>query len=134
MDLGYRRVVFAVVAIVLVVGGAVAYVTSVVRDTSPAAVSPVDGDLMFVALADGRGRVEQVRLAEPAARSATPMTCQRVYRAGGTTVCLKLAGPGPTYAAEVSRDGEVVRTVPLPACRAGPRCPPRGGWSRGRRS
>ncbi|MFE9747532.1 TolB family protein [Saccharothrix saharensis] len=114
MDLGYRRVVFAVAAIVLVVGGAVAYVTSVARDTSPVAVSSVGGDLMFVALADGRGRVEQVRLAEPAARGATPMTCQRVYRAGGTTVCLKLAGPGPTYAAEVSRDGAVVRTVPLP--------------------
>jgi hypothetical protein len=114
MDLGYRRVVFAVAAIVLVVGAAVAYVTSVVRDTSPLPVASVDGDLMFVALADGRGRVEQARLADPAARTATPLTCQRVYRSGGTTVCLKLAGPGPTYAAEVSRDGAAVRTVPLP--------------------
>ncbi|MFJ6672964.1 TolB family protein [Actinosynnema sp. NPDC091369] len=114
MDLGYRRVVFAVAAIVLVAGGAVVYVTSVVRDTSPVAVTSVDGDLMFVALADGRDRVEQVRLAEPGARGGTPMACRRVYRAGGTTVCLKLAGPGPTYAAEVSRDGAVVRTVPLP--------------------
>ncbi|MFI9009393.1 TolB family protein [Actinosynnema sp. NPDC053489] len=114
MDLGYRRVVFAVAAIVLVVAAGVGYVTSVVRDTSAAPAAEVDGDLVFVALADGRSRVEQVRLAEPAARSATPLTCQRVYRAGGTTVCLKLAGPGPTYAAEVSRDGAVVRTVPLP--------------------
>jgi hypothetical protein len=114
MDLGSRRVVLAVAAIVLVVAAAVVYVTSVARETSPVAVASVDGDLMFVALADGRSRVEQVRLADPGARSATPMTCQRVYRAGGTTVCLRLAGPGPTYAAEVSRDGAVVRTVPLP--------------------
>lgn len=114
MDLTHRRVVFAVVAIVLVVGASVAYVTSVARDTPPVPVAAVDGDLMFVALADGRGRVEQARLADPAARSATAMTCQRVYRAAGTTVCLKLAGPGPTYAAEVTRDGGVARTVPLP--------------------
>ncbi|WP_158843708.1 TolB family protein [Saccharothrix deserti] len=114
MDLGSRRVVLAVAAIVLVVAAGVVYVTSVVREASPVPVASVDGDLMFVALADGRGRVEQVRLADPAARSATPMTCQRVYRAGGTTVCLRLAGPGPTYAAEVSRDGAVLRSVPLP--------------------
>ncbi|MEU4742528.1 hypothetical protein AB0G02_18990 [Actinosynnema sp. NPDC023658] len=114
MDLGYRRVVLAAAAIVLVVGAAVVYVTSVARDSSPVPVASVDGDLMFVELADGRSRVEQVRLADPAARSGTPMTCQRVYRSGGTTVCLRLAGPGPTYAAEVSRDGAEVRTVPLP--------------------
>ncbi|WP_447006935.1 TolB family protein [Saccharothrix isguenensis] len=114
MDLGSRRVVLAVAAIVLVVAAGVVYVTSVVRETSPVPVASVDGDLMFVALADGRGRVEQVRLADPAARSATSMTCQRVYRSGGTTVCLRLAGPGPTYAAEVSRDGAVAQAVPLP--------------------
>ncbi|MGW4113592.1 TolB family protein [Actinosynnema sp. NPDC004786] len=114
MDLGYRRVVFAVAAIVLVVGVAVGYVVSVVREAAPVPVASTGGDLMFVALADGRSRVEQVDLADPGARGATGMTCQRVYRAGGTTVCLKLAGPGPTYAAEVSRDGGVVRTVPLP--------------------
>lgn len=114
MDLGSRRVVLAVAAIVLVVAAGVAYVTSVVRETSPVPGTVVGGDLMFVALADGRSRVEQVRLADPAARSATAMTCQRVYRAAGTTVCLRLAGPGPTYAAEVSEDGAVVKTVPLP--------------------
>ncbi|WP_367129882.1 TolB family protein [Saccharothrix sp. HUAS TT1] len=114
MDLGFRRVVFAVAAIVLVVGAAVVYVASVARDPSPVPVASVDGDLMFVELADGRGRVEQVRLADPAARSATPLECQRVYRAGGTTVCLRLSGPGPTYAAEVSRDGAVLKSVPLP--------------------
>src|SRR5690349_4229310 len=110
MDLAFRRVVFAVAAIVLVIGAGAVYVTSVVRDTPPVPVAAVDGDLMFVDLADGRGRVDQARLADPAARSATPLTCRRVYRAGGTTVCLELAGPGPTYAAEVTRDGAVVRT------------------------
>jgi hypothetical protein len=114
MDLGSRRVVLAVVAIVLVVAAGVVYVASVARETSPVPVASADGELMFVALADGRSRVEQVRLADPAARGATEMTCQRVYRAGGTTVCLRLAGPGPTYAAEVSKDGAVVKTVPLP--------------------
>ncbi|WP_184676102.1 hypothetical protein [Saccharothrix violaceirubra] len=115
MDLGSRRVVFAVIAIVLVVGAAVAYVTTVVRGASPAPVAAAGQvDLMFVELADGRSRVEQVKRAEPDARSGTDLTCQRVYQAAGTRVCLKLAGPGPTYAAEVTRDGAVVKTVPLP--------------------
>ncbi|WP_308258295.1 TolB family protein [Saccharothrix obliqua] len=78
-----------------------------------APVAAAGADLMFVELADGRSRVEQAALAAPEARSGTDLTCQRVYRAAGTTVCLKLAGPGPTYAAEVTRGGEV-RKVPLP--------------------
>lgn len=112
--MGSRRVVLAVLAIVLVVGAGVVYVTTVVQGQSAAPTASVDADLMFVELADGRSRVEQVALAAPDTRSGTDMACQRVYRAGGTTVCLRLAGPGPTYAAEISRDGAVVRTVPLP--------------------
>ncbi|MBB5959413.1 hypothetical protein FHS29_006034 [Saccharothrix tamanrassetensis] len=114
MDLGSRRVVLAVSAIVLVVAAGVVYVAGVVRDRPVTPVASVDADLMFVELADGRSRVEQVALADPQARGGTEMACQRVYRAGGTTVCLRLAGPGPTYAAEVSREGGAVRTVPLP--------------------
>lgn len=115
MDLGSRRVLFAVTAIVLVVVAGAVYVTAVARDDRPVvADAATEGDLMYVELADGRSRVERLRLADPAARSATDQSCQRFYRAGGTTVCLELAGPGPTYAAEVSRDGAVVRTVPLP--------------------
>ncbi|WP_433271832.1 TolB family protein [Actinosynnema sp. CS-041913] len=114
MDLGTRRVALAVSAIVLVVAAGVVYVATVVQDRPVTPVASVDADLMFVELADGRSRVEQVALTDPGVRSGTEMACQRVYRAGGTTVCLRLAGPGPTYAAEVSRDGRVVRTVPLP--------------------
>ncbi|CAL9557229.1 hypothetical protein SUDANB95_04521 [Actinosynnema sp. ALI-1.44] len=112
--MGSRRVVLAVLAIVLVVGAGVVYVTTVVRGQPTAPTAAVDADLMFVELADGRSRVEQVALAAPDTRNGTDLACQRVYRAGGTTVCLRLAGPGPTYAAEITRDGAVVRTVPLP--------------------
>lgn len=114
--MGTRRTVFAVTAIVLVVVAAAAYVLAVAREgrQATAAAPAGPGDLLYVELADGRSRVEQLSLADPAARGATGRTCQRFYRAGGTEVCLKLAGPGPTYAAEVSRDGVVVRTVPLP--------------------
>ncbi|NUT98331.1 MAG: hypothetical protein HOY78_40610, partial [Saccharothrix sp.] len=112
--MGSRRVVLAVVAIVLVVAAGVVYVTRVVQEQPVVPAASADADLMFVELADGRSRVEQVALASPEARGGTDLTCQRVYRAGGTTVCLRLAGPGPTYAAEISRGGAVLRTVPLP--------------------
>ncbi|MEU6156616.1 hypothetical protein ABZ816_42285 [Actinosynnema sp. NPDC047251] len=85
----------------------------VVQDQPVVPVAAVDADLMFVELADGRSRVEQVAMDAPDTRSGTPLECQRVYRAAGTTVCLKLAGPGPTYAAEVTRDGSS-RSVALP--------------------
>ncbi|MBY8851778.1 hypothetical protein K7G98_27145, partial [Saccharothrix sp. MB29] len=116
MDLGSRRTVLAVSAIVLVVVAGAVYLTAVAREDRPvaAATAAQSGDLLYVELADGRSRVEQLSLADPSARSATDQACQRFYRAAGTTVCLKLAGPGPTYAAEISRAGEVVRTVPLP--------------------
>ncbi|RKT53964.1 WD40 repeat protein [Saccharothrix australiensis] len=114
MDLGARRIVLAVSAIVLVAAAGAVYVAGVAQDRPAAPAAAVDADLMFVELADGRGRVEQVALARPETRGGTDLACQRVYRAGGTTVCLRLAGPGPSYAAEVSRDGAVVRTVPLP--------------------
>ncbi|MEU5696794.1 hypothetical protein [Actinosynnema sp. NPDC020468] len=103
------------VAIVLVVGAGVAYVTSVVRGVSPTPVaSSGSADLMFVELGDGRSRVEEVARATPTSRGGTELSCVRVYRAAGTTVCLKLAGPGPTYAAEITRGGRVLKTVPLP--------------------
>ncbi|MGM1065340.1 hypothetical protein [Saccharothrix sp. Mg75] len=103
-------------AIVLVVVAGAVYLTAVAREDRPvaAAEGARSPDLLYVELADGRSRVEQLSLADPAARSATDLTCQRFYRAGGTEVCLALAGPGPTYAAEISRDGVVLRTVPLP--------------------
>lgn len=73
-------------------------------------------DLMVVELDDGRNRVEQLDLATPtAARVSTGPECQRVYSAGGTTVCLRIAGVGPTFEAEVTdANATVLRTVPLP--------------------
>ena len=72
--------------------------------------------LQFVDLADGASRVEAVALAHlDRARVATGMNCLRVYTAAGTTVCLRISGPGPTYEAAVfDQDGQVVRTVALP--------------------
>ena len=113
-----RRMVLTVVAVVLVVAAGTGYVAFSVlgRDSSATATAPAQpGDLMFVDLASGRSPVERVPLADPGGpRSATTMTCQRVYTAGGTTVCLRLAGPGPSYSAEVSRGGVVVKSVALP--------------------
>lgn len=113
--MGSRRTILAVTAIVLVVVAGAVYVTAVAREDPPrGAATTAEGDLVYVELADGRSRVERVSLADPAARSATDQSCQRFYRAAGTEVCLALAGPGPTYAAEVSRGGSVLRSVPLP--------------------
>lgn len=116
-----RRLLVTLASIVLVVVGGVAYVVSQVPEKDqprPAASTPSTGrgNLLFVDLEDGQNRVEQVDLANPSGpRAATEMTCQRVYTAGGTTVCLKLSGPGPSYAAEVKGgDGAVLRTVALP--------------------
>jgi hypothetical protein len=110
--------VLTVVAIVLVVAAGSGYIVFFVlgQDRSATVTAPTQpGDLMFVDLASGRSPVERVPLADPGGtRSATALTCQRVYTAGGTTVCLRLAGPGPSYAAEVSRNGAVVKSVALP--------------------
>src|SRR4051794_561123 len=116
-----RRLLWTTAAIVLVVVAGSGYVAATVagqgKDTavtadSTAAGPSSAGDLMFVDLSTGRSAVQRVAIADPGgARGTTAMTCQRVYTAKGTTVCLRLAGPGPAYAAEVSRDGAVVKTV-----------------------
>lgn len=113
-----RRLTVTVAAILVVIGGTAAYVvTAATNANEPAAnaehVSQArTGDLLFVDLAGGQNRVEKV--AGGGARTPTELTCQRFYVAGGTSVCLKLAGPGPSYAAEVSREGKVVKTIALP--------------------
>jgi hypothetical protein len=111
-------VLWTTAAIVLVVAAGSGYVVATVagQGAKATAAGPTRaGDLMFVDLSTGRSPVERVALADPGGpRAATAMTCQRVYTANGTTVCLRLAGPGPAYAAEVSRDGAVVKSVALP--------------------
>lgn len=111
------RLTVTVAAILVVIGGTTAYVVTAATDAKePAGAQQVSqaktGDLLFVDLAGGQNRVE--KLADGGARTSTELACQRFYAAGGTSVCLKLAGPGPSYAAEVSRGGKPVKTVPLP--------------------
>jgi hypothetical protein len=114
-----RRIALGVVAIVLIVLGGAGYLAAAVRQQSVAGGGPAEpeqGSLLFVDLSDGLDRVEQVSLAAPdGARTGTPLRCQRISTAGGTTVCLRLAGPGPNYeAAVLDRAGRELRTVALP--------------------
>ncbi|RZQ64235.1 hypothetical protein [Amycolatopsis suaedae] len=102
--------VSAIVVVVLALSGYLAVTLS--RDRAGAAAAAA-GDLLFVDLADGRDIVQTLR--PDGSRADTALRCQRVYTAGGTTVCLRLAGPGPRYEVAVSdASGAVLRTVGLP--------------------
>ncbi|SDG10466.1 hypothetical protein SAMN05216553_105350 [Lentzea fradiae] len=113
-----RRLAVAGAAILVVIGGTAAYVVTAATDAKQPASADAEpvaearaGDLLFVDLAGGQHRVEKLA---GGTRSPTDIACQRFFAAAGTSVCLKLSGPGPSYAAEVSRDGKPFRTVPLP--------------------
>jgi hypothetical protein len=112
-------VLVGVVAIVLVLlggGGYVAWTAANQPSVTPNAPPPTAGDLMFVDLNGGQDRVTTVKTAGPdGPRTVTSLRCQRFFRAGQTSVCLRLAGPGPSYEAAVLRaDNSVVRTIALP--------------------
>lgn len=114
-----HRVLVGVVAIVLVLlggGGYVAWTAARQPGVTMNATPPVAGDLMFVDIDNGQDRVTSVKTAAPdGPRTVTSMRCQRFYRSANTSVCLRLAGPGPSYeAAVLAADNTVVRTVPLP--------------------
>ena len=111
------RLTVTVAAILVVIGGTTAYVVSSAGEAdNPAGTEQVSraeaGDLLFVDLAGGQNRVE--KLAGSGSRTPTELVCQRFYSAAGTSVCLKLSGPGPSYTAEVSRGGKPVKSIPLP--------------------
>lgn len=111
------RLTVTVAAILVVIGGTTAYVVSSAGEAgNPAGTEQVSraqaGDLLFVDLAGGQNRVE--KLAGGGSRTPTELVCQRFYAAAGTSVCLKLSGPGPSYTAEVSRGGKPVKSIPLP--------------------
>ncbi|SER86422.1 hypothetical protein SAMN05216188_116170 [Lentzea xinjiangensis] len=111
------RLTVTVAAILVVIGGTAAYVVTAATEADrPAGVEQVSrartGEVLFVDLAGGQNRVE--KLADGGARTPTDLACQRFYVAGGTSVCLKLSGPGPSYAAQVSRGGKPVRSIALP--------------------
>ncbi|ONI73156.1 hypothetical protein ALI144C_45290 [Actinosynnema sp. ALI-1.44] len=111
-----HRVLVGVIAIVLLVlggGGYVAYIAVRQPAASEAAPAPKIGDVVYIDLDGGQDRVTTLR--PDGQRIASGLRCQRFHRAGGTSVCLRLAGPGPTYeAAVLNADNSVVKTVPLP--------------------
>ena len=112
--LGRHRIAAGVASMVIVVAAVAVYVVSVVRSERAAGAGPgaaVASGLRFVDNGGGRNLVSE--LDPKGARSATDLSCLRVYTAGGTTVCLRMAAPG-AYEAAVHVRGEVVRTVPLP--------------------
>jgi hypothetical protein len=115
-----HRVLLGVVAIVVLVlsGGAYVAMTAASQPpVTPNSPPPVAGDLMFVDLSTGQDRVTTVKTAQTdGPRTVTSLRCQRFYRAANTSVCLRLAGVGPSYeAAVLSADGStVIRTIALP--------------------
>src|SRR5262245_18368359 len=62
-----------------------------------------------------RGQLSTVALADPGApRDQAALTCDRVYAAGGTVVCLRPVGPLRTYQAVVMDAALLQRwTIPL---------------------
>jgi hypothetical protein len=113
-----HRILLGVAAIVVVLLAGGGYVGWTVRSQASVAPAkpPSTGDLLFVELADGQDRVESAGVTRPdGPRGGTGMRCERVYVSAGTTVCLRLAGPGPSYETAVSgADGRELRTVALP--------------------
>lgn len=121
MDMGtWARVgsrTSGIVAISAVVLLAAAYLLWRVSGGAEPGRGPVEpGMLMFVELADGANNVMAANLDDPVGtRQVTAQRCLRFYTSNSTSVCLKVSGVGPTYAAEVlDGDGAVVRTVDLP--------------------
>ncbi|QWF79808.1 TolB family protein [Amycolatopsis sp. CA-230715] len=112
-----HRVLLGVLAMVLVVVAGGGYVISAAGHDSEngPAVKAISGDLLYVDLTGGLDQVRTLRLGSPGAKpAATAQRCQRVYEAGGTTVCLRLAGPGPSYeAAVLDSSGAELRAVGL---------------------
>lgn len=111
------RTAVAVAAIVVVVAVAVGYLAAAVqRRAAPAEPGrPPAAAVLVVDQLGGTSDVVAVAAADAAARTPTGLRCHRVYAAGGTTSCLRLGGPGPTYELAVFDDaGDLARTVPLP--------------------
>ena len=124
-----RRRVAGVVAAALVLVAMAAYLTFVAARSSspPLGESVRPGNMLFVDMSDGQNKVEQAPPTDPRARTTTGLRCQRVYSAAGTTVCLRLAGAGPTFeAAILDSSGEVIRTMALPGIPSRARVSPSG--------
>lgn len=98
------RLLLAVAVSVVLLAAAVGYVIAAgQRDAAPAASGSVDASpgnrLLFRSTAAaGYGHVATVaRGNEGGARTLADVSCDRVYAAGGTTICLRPDGPLATY-------------------------------------
>ena len=111
----------------LIVVLTIAYLATVAR--SDVAGPSGDSDaLAVVSVADGDSFVAELRSSDGWATTTAVRTghdCLRIYRAAGTTVCLRLSGVGPTYSAMVTRAG-AERIEPLPGVPSRARVSPSG--------
>lgn len=118
-DVVRHRGIVAAVAIVIVL---LACATYLVVAVERGGASPLDGiagtaGVKVIDLGSSAGDEVAVVHGDDAgvAREPAGVRCQRYYAAGGTSICLRLAGVGPTFEAAVSTStGAVARTVPLP--------------------
>jgi len=112
-----NRTALGVVLIVVVVLATGIYLWRVGGPSgATAATAPADG--AAITLVDQRDGGDTVASVDPSAtdgtRTPTGLRCQRIYTAGGTTVCLRVAGIGPSFEAAVFVGGAVVKSIPLP--------------------
>jgi hypothetical protein len=115
------RILIAVAGVLVLAGAAVAYVgfaSARSHDVTPTgAVSLSPGPrLLFRSTADAdRGHVATVAVTDPGGpRTVSPLSCTRVYAAGGTGLCLRQDGDLTTYQLAVLDAGLAVeREIPL---------------------
>ncbi|MFI5606284.1 TolB family protein [Amycolatopsis sp. NPDC051903] len=115
------RVLVAVAGIVVLIAAAAVYVGMAAAhnrdDAATGTVSLTPGPRLLVrSTADGsRGHLVTVSAADPGgARTVSPVTCARVYAAGGTGLCLRQDGDLTTYQLAVLNSGLVSqREIPL---------------------
>jgi hypothetical protein len=115
------RILIAVAGVLVLAGAAVAYVgfasarSHDVAATGVVSLSP-GPRLLFRSTADAdRGHVATVSAADPGGpRTVSPLSCTRVYAAGGTGLCLRPDGDLTTYQL-VQLDAQLVakREIPL---------------------
>jgi hypothetical protein len=115
------RILIAMAGVLVLAGAAVAYVgfagarSHDVTATGAVSLSP-GPRLLFRSTADAdRGHVATVAAADPGgARTVSPLSCTRVYAAGGTGLCLRPDGDLTTYQLVVLDAGLVSkREIPL---------------------
>jgi hypothetical protein len=113
------RTALGVALIVVVVLATGVYLWQAGGSSGTVAAGSAPGGGASITLVDQRDGGDAVATVDPSAtdgsRTPTGLRCQRVYTAGGTTVCLRVAGLGPSFeAAVLDAGGAVVKSIPLP--------------------